>query len=69
MKKQLLIAAGALLVLGSAFSQNVRTDAPEARTSVAVESSSSDVSTRATERVLAMWQEASPAVTHLARPL
>ncbi|MGH8176729.1 MAG: hypothetical protein ACREV5_10755 [Steroidobacter sp.] len=71
MKKQLAIAAGVLLTLGTAFSATVLTDARAATPASSVESASADVSSRATEQVVSMWNHRAESIgsTHLARPL
>ena len=71
MKKQLAIAAGMLLTLGTAFSDTVRNEAPAATAAVSVEFASADVSSRATAQVVSMWKDhaKSGASTYLARPL
>jgi hypothetical protein len=71
MKKQLAIAAGVLLTLGTAFSDTVRNEAPTATSTASVEFASAVVTTRATAQVVSMWKDhaKSGASTHLARPL
>ena len=69
MKKQLVIAAAALLTLGTAFSDTIRNEAM-APASASV-GSAVDVSSRATAQVVTMWKEQakSNSSTHLSRPL
>ena len=71
MKKQLAIAAGVLLTLGTAFSDTVRNEAPNATSTASVEFASADAGSRATAQVVSMWKAhaKSGASTHLARPL
>jgi hypothetical protein len=71
MKKQLAIAAGMLLTLGTAFSDTVRNEAPDATAAVSVEFASADVSSRAAAQVVSMWKDhaKSSGSTRLARPL
>jgi hypothetical protein len=71
MKKQIVIVAGVLLTLGTAFSETDRTGAQAPKSSTAVDSASIDISAKATEQVLSLWQSQARAAasTHLARPL
>jgi hypothetical protein len=68
MKKHLIVAAGVLLTLGTAFAATAVRTAGSAVIAPAVDS---DTSAQATEQVLSMWQSHAkpPTSTHLARPL
>jgi hypothetical protein len=71
MKKQLVIAAGLLLTLGTAFSDTARNEAPAATPAASVDVASVDISSRATAKVVSMWMDhaKSGGSTRLARPL
>ena len=71
MKKQLAIAAGVFLTLGTAFSDPVRNEAPAASLAASVDFTPADASSRGTTQVVSTWkdQAKSGGPTRLARPL
>jgi hypothetical protein len=71
LKKQLIIAAGALLVLSTAVATNVRDDAHAVSATAATQTASADVGLQAASRVVSLWKDHANAAasTPLARPL
>jgi len=71
LKKQLIIAAGALLVLSTAVATTVRDEAHAVSATVATQAASADASLQAAAGVVSLWKDHGNAAASkpLARPL
>jgi hypothetical protein len=71
MKKQLAIAAGVLLTLGTAVATTLNSDAQPMKAAATVESAAISMDTKQSAQVLAMWKTHanSSGSVPLARPL
>jgi hypothetical protein len=71
MKKQLAIAAGVLLTLGTAVATTLNSDAQPMKAAAAIDSAAISMDTKQSAQVLAMWKTHanSSGSVPLARPL
>jgi hypothetical protein len=71
MKKQLAIAAGVLLTLGTAVSATVNDYAEPAQSAMTVESAALEINSKQSAQIVAMWNThaSSSGSVPLARPL